>query len=245
MNCEYTKYSLSDSAKRMDSAIQKINSAVCIQDSIELSEGFSKTMCQTAYVNASVMSIVVLSNTDWDNDLGQTELSLGYKTIFQETIRLLRDCTICKSYFLDGTHIIAVFDTPKKADILSLIDLSARISSMIEIWRFKRNRNHLCDFRCSIGIHYGKLLKFDEEDSVHKGEKSIYLGNAMQKANLISYQPLSDKQTSCIRISSAIFQNLNKDYQNMFHWEVRYDSYQSSLYNVEMKKWLQEKESSK
>lgn len=245
MNSVYNKFCLSDSAKRMDNAIKQYESAVCIRDSIAGSEDALFTMYQTAYVNASVVSLVVQTDTEWDNQDEQIELSLGFKMIFQETILLFRDCKICKSYFIDGSHLIAVFDTPKKADIQTLVDLSAKISSIVEIWRFKRNRNPLCDFRCSIGIHYGRLLKFDEGDFVHRGGNTIYLGSAMQKANLISYQPIPDKQSSCIRISSAVFQNLNKEYQNMFHWEVKYDSYQSALYNVEMKKWLQEKEASK
>lgn len=244
MNCEYAKFSLSDSAKRMDSAINNIDKALCIKDSIADAESEMDAMCQTAYVNASVLSIVFLSNTDWSDNQGQIELSLGYKTIFQEVIMLLKDCKLCRSYFIDGMHIIAVFDTPKKIDVQSMIDLSAKISSLLEIWRFKRERNSLCDFRCSIGLHYGKLLKFDEEMSTHRGSKTVYIGNAMQKANQISYQSMPDMQTSCIRISSTVYQNLNREYQNMFHWEVKYESYMASLYNVEMKKWLQEKEAS-
>lgn len=245
MNCDNKKFSLSNSVRRMDSAIQDIDNLICIRDSIKESEGQDESIFQSAYILATVMSVVVHSDTDWDDPQGEKELALGYKIILQETIALLRDCSICRAYFIDGVHIIGVFDTPQKENIKTVVDLSARISSMIEIWKFKRDRNKLCDFRCSIGIHYGRLLKFDEEDKSHSGNKSVFLGLAMQQADIISYQPISEKQTSSIRISSSVYQNLSADYQKMFHWEIKYGCYKSTLYNVEMKKWLQEKEAGK
>lgn len=246
MNCDYKKYSLSESVNRMDSSIQNIDKLICIRDSIKDSEEQDVSVFQSAYILATVMSIVVHSDTEWDDPEGEKELALGYKIILQETIALLRDCCICRAYYIDGVHIIGVFDTPKKENIKTVVDLSARISSMIEIWKFKRDRNKLCDFRSSIGIHYGRLLKFAEEDKINSGnKKSVFLGLAMQQADMISYQPIPEKQSSSIRISSIVYQNLNTAYQKMFHWEIKYDCYQSTLYNVEMKKWLQEKEDGK
>lgn len=243
MNCVYKKYSLSDSVRRMDAAIKNIENAVCNSRSIQLSEESNEITYQTAYVYGAVMSIIVLSDTKWNEneDENEKELFLGYKMIFQETIMLLRDCKSCKSYFIDGKRIIVVFDTPKKSGIQSVVDLSAKISSLIEIWRFKRSKTKSCDFHCSIGIHYGRLLKFDEEERGHSGSKSIYLGAAIQKANQLSSQPMPDKHNTCIRLSSVTFQNLNPEYKKMFHWEVKYSSYQSILYNVEMRKWLKGK----
>lgn len=245
MNCDNKKYSLSDSVRRMDSAIQDIDKLICIRGSIKESEGQEESIFQSAYILATVMSVVVHSDTDWDDPQGEEELALGYKMILQETIALLRDCCICRAYFIDGVHITGVFDTPEKENIKTVVDLSARISSLIEIWKFKRERNKLCDFRSSIGIHYGRLLKFDEEEKKHSGNKSVFLGLAMQQADIISNQPIPEKQSSSIRISSTVYQNLNAHYQNMFHWEIKYDCYQSTLYNVKMKRWLQEKEAGK
>lgn len=242
MNVSYIEYKFSDSRRTFENIIKRDEIAIASNNSFEEANEMENSKFLSTYVYSTALSVVLSTNAKLDEDgVGAKEFAMGYRALLGEIGNILKGARNCNYYYIQGVCVCAFFETTKNSEFKAVVDVCARISSIVDVWNSYRSLQGI-SFSGVIGVHYGKVLKMDTECLMHDGDKTVFIGGAIQKANVLSNLPVVFNSRTIVRANSSFYENLDGGYKNMFSWNNKLECYQTSIYNVEMKQWIKSKE---
>lgn len=184
--------------------------------------------------NCSVMQMEMTPSSSSD----YSQLLRVYRAFLSETVAILASNINCVDIKALGTQLTAVFNTPFKNNIETLIDKTAMINTLAQIVTKKAKRLGLPGISVKIGVDYGNVMlmrygKLNNDEVYPKG--LVWIGKPVEGAQMLVERPVFGRN---IWISDVVFQNLSEEYTKFFQREKESGCYCADIINMHMKSWL-------
>ena len=185
--------------------------------------------------NCSVLQIEMKSSPLLDV---YSSLLCVYRAFLSEAVAILSSHSHCVDIIVLGTRMTAVFSTPFKYNIESLIDKAAMVNTLAQVVTKKAKGLGLPGITVRIAIDYGKAMlmrlgKFNVGEVMPSS--LVWMGAPVEGASKLIDNTNHDWN---IWISGVIYQNLKEEYKKFFHHEMEYEGYGADIINTYMKNWL-------
>lgn len=161
-----------------------------------------------------------------------------YRAFLSEAVAILSSHSHIVDIKVLGSRLTAVFSTPFKNNIESMIDKAAMVNTLAQVVSKKAMGVGLPSILIRIGIDYGKamLMRFGNYNISENMPVSLsWIGAPVEGASKLIDTP---NHRWNLWISSVVYQNLTEDYKKFFHHEVEFGDYGADIINTYMKNWL-------
>lgn len=182
-------------------------------------------------VNATIMYIKLRNDNPGGNHFREEDYKL-LQAFLSEATCICSSNDRCHDIIATPDSLLVVYSTPKKIDVDSVIDDSARINSLCRVVNKKsQGKSHL---NVSIGIDYGHVVRVPI--SVVKGSGSFtWIGSPV----FIAKRFAEDCPSGVISLTEIIWNNIRMENQRLFKApSALSDSYQGEVVNVVMNNWV-------
>lgn len=185
---------------------------------------------KTLHVNATVMYIRIKAQSN-SSDQGSKILNLALHSYMTEIINICKCNENCRDVVITPNYIMVIYSTPKKVDVDTVIDDSARARSLAMVV------NKICKvvkIITFIAIDYGELLM--SSYSAMNGSRSFtWTGQPITKS-----KEMADKDDDgVISITNIIWNNIKQENQRLFKNEnIFEDNYTGNIVNIIMNNWV-------
>ena len=191
-----------------------------------------KVYCTVLAIRTSFMAIDEKDN----NSFVAMKVLAAYTT---EIVAILRGCAGCKDFSMVKDTIVAIFETPFKVNIQSVVDAMSRIHTLRMVIE-KKASTPAGGLNVKMGMHFGTCEAYYIGERISPQPSVLWRGQAIASA-----LKLLEKRTngpSLMMITPTLYNNLNEDYQKFFTQDIWDDKkvYVANMYNVQMNKWLTE-----
>lgn len=161
-----------------------------------------------------------------------------YRTFLSEAVAIVSSHIYCVDVIALGSSLTAVFSTPFKINIESLIDKIAMVNTLAQVISRKANGMGLPSITVRIGVDFGEamLMRFGKYDvNEHHPSGLAWMGKPVRKASELVRRPNREMN---IWISGVVYQNLSDDYKHFFHRDAEFGDYGADIINTSMKSWI-------
>lgn len=244
INLGYQVYDANESLRRVTQFLS---------ESIESSEFFSRIPDDESimhnhvvHASAAVLAVTLSFHTSQNSD----EMIRGkIRSIFiQECIAICRDNGHLRGISICDDSLIAVFDSPFKADIQTIIDTAARVNTIRLFLQSQADCSCVVD--SALCVHYGQItvMSLDQDSMLSKDNPKegfnnpqhsfdfVWGGKAVKNIRKITECITSDMMNKVV-ITPIVYQNLDENYRSFFDKEVEIEDgvRMADIYNVKMK----------
>ena len=206
MESNYKDYDYLKSISRIDTILEQQDSSFEELNTIPVSSAL--TYNNGFYVNATAVFVDIRNSSKLISTHKRPTLAKIYRSFISETLAILNSDINCKFLNVEGDCVNAIFDTPNKRDIDSVISNAARVQSLIKILNCKLKKKNISQISVGIGIDYGRLLMIKAGYSGSGLNDIVWMGEALNIAAKICNNANKSIYPS-ILISSVIFNNPN------------------------------------
>lgn len=197
------------------------------------------------FVMGTVMTICIKSIAELLGDEERFSNTRVIQAFLTETYNVCVANSNFRDIYFSEDYVRLIYSTPKKVDVDSVIDDSARIRSLSQIITQKANTHGIqAQIDVRIGIHYGEIMAlYLNPANENWGRKTMFVGPAVER----SKQLANDQLYGCIAISNVVWNNLNNNNQRLFkHSDKPFSNdYEGDIVNVPMNNWLLNNKTSK
>lgn len=185
---------------------------------------------KTQRVNATVMYIRLKTQSKSSNTSSKT-LDLALQSYMTEVTNICKSNENCRDVVITPNHIMVIYSTPKKVDVDTVIDDSARARSLAMVVNKIYKDVKIITF---IAIDYGELLM--SSCSSTKGSRSF----AWTGQPITDSKEMADKdENGVISITTIIWNNIKQENQRLFkHENIFEDNYTGNIVNIIMNNWV-------
>lgn len=224
------QYDFDESLARIDA----LQNQEVLQSEIPLYDLLSAETMQMACSFATVIAVKFLLPKDKE-DVAKLRCKT---TVLSEATAILMSDPSCIHVFYEEDTVIAVLNTPKKADIDSSLETVAKLNVLQNVFNIKFNASDSNKVTFGIGMVYGEVQFIP----VPSNEKYNFLFDGEAIVNAVSYadQGLKPGQEENIVASFTIFNNLKEDYKKFFTENKDENIYTCSVINTHMNQWVLE-----
>lgn len=207
-----------------------IKAALLDNTDVEVFQSFGEIRDLSAFDKGIVYVSVVSVYVDWANSGKQGDRATILKAIYEA----FNEHPKCLDIHSLGSYVVAIFDTPFKTDINTILDCVGKVTAMFNLVDKVIEHPTITRFTRGIGMNYGKALLV----KCLSGEKPEYswLGEAVGIA--IKYSEEAKLSTRRVRASYTIYNNLKEDYQKLFSSVSLNNTYEADPVNIAMNKWI-------
>ena len=185
---------------------------------------------KTLRVNATVMFIKLKTKTN-SNYQSSKRLELALQSYMTEVTNICKSNENCRDIVIIPDYIMVIYSTPKKVDVDTVIDDSARVRSLaMVINKIYKDVKIIT----SIAIDYGELLM--SSCGAMNGLKSFtWTGQPITNS-----KEMADKdENGVISITTIIWNNIKQENQRLFkHENIFDDNYTGNIINIIMNNWV-------
>lgn len=232
-------YDLDKSSDRMNEILDAGNGNYSDKDSVPVRSTLTYT--NGYYVNVSSVFVDIVGSSDMTDQHKRPTLAKMYRSFISECVAIMNSVSMSREININGDCVWGIFETPKTTDIDILINLTAKISSMIKILNYKLSKKNYSTITVGIGVDYGRALMIKAGYSGSGINDVIWMGDVVNSAsNLCSIANRNYRKE--IIISEVIYNNLNDHNKELF--SIFYDNlitrYEGSLVSSVMEEWYTE-----
>lgn len=181
-------------------------------------------------VNATVMYIRLKTQHN-SNGQNSINLDLALQSYMTEVTNICKSNDNCRDIVIAPDHIMVIYSTPKKVDVDTVIDDSARARSLAMVVNKIYKDVKIITF---IGIDYGELL-MSSCDSTNSIRSFVWTGQPITDS-----KEMADKdENGVISITTIIWNNIKQVNQRLFkHENIFEDNYTGDVVNIIMNNWV-------
>lgn len=233
-------YDINNSTARMDDILNAGNDNYSDATSIPLRSSLTYTNGYYVYVTALFVDIV--GSSDMTDEHKRPTLAKMYRSFISEGVAILNSIDASREINIHGDCVWAIFETPLKSDIDKVLNLAAKIGSMVDILNYKLAKKSYSTIEVGIGIEYGRALMVKAGYSGSGINDVIWMGDVVNSAsNLCNTAGRNSRKETVI--SGVVYNNLNKDNQALFtsFTDDNYKTcYESFIVDKSMDEWYKE-----
>ena len=161
-----------------------------------------------------------------------------FRAFYAEAVAILSSHSHIIDIQVIGSRMIAVFSTPFKNNIASAIDKVAMVNTLAQVVSKKAKGLGLPSINIRMGMDYGRamLMRFGYYNASEVMPSALaWMGGPVDGSSKLI--PVPNHEWN-LWVSSVIYQNLNDEYKNFFHYESECGGYGADIINTYMKNWL-------
>lgn len=232
MIVDISQYNFEESLTRID---QMLNLQTMETEPLESIPELNKIpMKGGVMANCSIMQVELITPSSRDHGA----LLRVYRTFLSEAVSIVSSHIHCVDVMTLGSRLIAVFSTPFKKNIESLIDKTAMVNTLAQVISKKTQGMGLPSITVRIGVDFGEAMlmrlgKYDVNEQYPSG--LAWMGSPVNKASELIGKPGHGMN---IWISNVIYLNLSDDYKKFFHQDAESGDYGADIINTQMKSWI-------
>lgn len=234
-------YDINKSSDRIDEILNANNSNYSDKDYIPSRS--SLTYTNGYYVNVTALFIDIVGSSDMTDEHLRPTLAKIYRSFISECVAIMNSEQICKEINIQGDCVWGIFETPSKSDIDTVIDVSAKLYSMVEILNYKLSKKGYTQISVGIGIDYGRALMVQAGYSGSSINEVIWMGDVVNSACHLANKAGRNGRKVVI-FPYVIYNNINEHNKVLF--KSYYDSnesktlYEGTIINKKMDAWYKE-----
>ncbi len=233
----HISYDIDKSADRIDEILSAGNGNY--EDKSYLPSRSSLTYTNGFYVKVTALFIDIVGSSDMTDEHKRPVLAKTYRSFISECTAIMNAESICKEINIHGDCVWGVFETPYKKDINTVFSVSAKLNSLINILNYKLRKKGYTEISVGIGMDYGRALMVKAGYSGSGLNDVIWMGDVVNSASHLSGEAGRNGRKPIV-VSSCIFENLDKNNQDLlsaYEWGTKYEG---DVINIAMDEWYQE-----
>lgn len=236
MEASSSDYDYEESRIRIDEILNSADSnyedkkSVPNRNQLTFNNGFN--------VDCASMFIDIRESKSLSNDHTKPVLAKIYKTYISESIAVFRQHSKIKEISIEGDSVWGVFDTPYKSDIDEIIEVCAKLCSLIDTLNIKLKKKGYSQLRTGIGVSYGSSLLIKSGYRGSGINEVVWIGKVVGEASeLCSYgkKSMFDKR---VMVCSCIYSNMKESYKEFFNYSSSRGCYEANIIDSEMNDWV-------
>lgn len=224
------QYDFDESLARIDA----LQNQEVLQSEIPLYDLLSAETMQMACSFATVIAVKFLLPKDKE-DVAKLRRKT---TVLSEVTAILMSDPSCIHVFYEGDTVIAVLNTPKKADIDSSLETVAKLNVLPNVFNVKFNASDSNKVTFGIGMIYGDVSFIP----IPVNERNNFMFDGEAVVNAVDYadKGIKSDDEDNIVASFTIYNNLKEDYKKFFTEKTDENVYTCSVINTHMNQWVLE-----
>lgn len=234
------KYDFKDSLQRIYDILNAGAGAYEERDEIPNTEEL--TYSNGFYVNCSAVFIDICNSSSLPGKHTRPVLAKIYRSFISECVSIMNAQDSCREVNIQGDCVWGIFNTPFKADIEQLVEMMAKLSSLINILNYKLQEKKYSTYMVGIGADYGRALMIKAGYKGSGINDVVYMGDVVNRASHLSGFGNETYFDKTIMVSPAIYGNLSEGYQKYFNWNANHQCYHAGIINTEMDEWIKKQE---
>ncbi len=234
-------YDVNKSSERINEILNANNSNYSDRDHIPARS--TLTYNNGYYVNVTALFIDIVGSSDMTDEHLRPTLAKIYRSFISECVAIMNSEKICKEINIQGDCVWGVFETPNKSDIDTIINISAKLYSMVEILNYKLRKKGYQEISVGIGIDDGRALMVQAGYSGSSINDVIWMGDVVNSACHLANKAGRNGRKVII-FPYVIYNNANEYNKSLF--KSYYDSdecktlYEGTIVNTGMEEWYKE-----
>jgi class 3 adenylate cyclase len=243
MESKYKSYDFSKSLERMD---EILNSNSFYEDNKTFPKRDDLTFTNGYYVNVTSLFIDLRDSSKMTDLHTPKVLAKIYRSYISEAVAIINDNNDCKEINIVGDCVSAVFNTPFKSDIDLVIEVAARLNSLVDVLNYKLRKKKYNEINAGIGLSFGRVLMIKAGYKGSTINDVVYMGDAVNKASKMCSRASKDWHSRIV-LTPELYDNINKqEYKDLFSekYETGYPLkkyYHGKPIIIEMNEWLNDK----
>jgi len=232
-------YDVEKSAERIDDILNASNNDYADKDSVPARSNL--TFKNGYYVNVTAIFIDIVGSSDMTDEHKRPVLAKMYRAFLSECVAIMNAESDCKEININGDCVWGVFDTPKMSDVDEVINVAARLNSMINILNYKLCKKGYSQIDVGIGIDYGRALMVKAGYSGSGINDVIWMGDVVNSACHLCGKAGRNGRAKVV-ISDCIYGNINEHNKGLFKefYEMWVKYYEGNIFNSYMEEWYKE-----
>lgn len=237
MQTNIKTYKFEDSRNRID---EILNSTSNFDDKDEIPKRDTLTYTNGYYVKCCALFVDLRDSSTLPQVHQKKVLAKIYRSYISEIVAILNGHTHCKEINIVGDCVSAVFSGQYISHVNDTLDAAAKINSIIEDLNYKLEKKGYTAIKAGIGLSWGKVLMIKAGYNGSGLNDVVYMGDAVNKASKMCSKAMKEVQLPIVA-TKDFYDNLKKDYQELFQPSSIFDPYySSSAFNIELNDWLKE-----
>lgn len=234
-------YDVNKSSDRIDEILNASNSNYSDKDHVPTRSALTYT--NGYYVNVTALFIDIVGSSDMTDEHLRPTLAKIYRSFISECVAIMNSEQICKEINIQGDCVWGIFETPNKSDIDTVISVSAKLYSMIEILNYKLRKKGYKEISVGIGIDDGRALMVQAGYSGSSINDVIWMGDVVNSACHLANKAGRNGRKAII-FPCVIYNNANDHNKSLF--KSYYDSdedktlYEGTIINKKIEEWYKE-----
>lgn len=195
-------------------------------------------------VQAQASSTLLESGIDFSAKVTTLNLYIGGNNLSTKQLEItkqtmlytLSESALCLNTRVLKDRIIAIFNTPLKTDLESLIEMTAKMISMKDVLQFKFSLDE--EIQMKIALNYGVVDFMFYKEMNAQSSQYEWFGEGIDGA----YFMLKNQSKTGLYVDEVIYNNLKEEYQNFFEREVFMGSlcWRANIVNKSIIGWIKD-----
>lgn len=228
-------FNIDESVKRMNSILDNQNIIQKVNNDIDLS---TLDYYKTYELEAACISISLHINT---NELHQDlKLYKQYKCLLSEFSSIMNEDERSIEFTVNTIHNFSTLFSVRDNNIAFLIDISAKIISLLNILNIVFINNDYGKISIGIGVDFNKIYVTREGFDGSGINEVLWSGDALDNSYRLSSIANIGLNNNPIMITKRVFQYLPDKYKAFFNFNEMANCYHASLVNNKLKLWMKD-----
>lgn len=239
MQTNYKTYKFDESRKRID---EILNSTSSFDDKDEIPKRDALTYTNGYYVKCCALFVDLRDSSTLPQVHQKKVLAKIYRSYISEIVAILNGYIHCKEINIVGDCVSAIFSGQYLKHINDTFEAAAKINSLIQVLNYKLEKKGYTAIKAGIGLSWGRVLMIKAGYNGSGLNDVVYMGEAVNKASKMCSKAMKEVQQPIV-VTKDFYDNLKREYQELFYSSYSFDSYySSSAISNEMNNWLVEQQ---
>lgn len=207
-------YKVEDSASRMDDILnandndyQDNENSIPARNKLTYNNGY--------YVDVTALFIDIVGSSKLTDGHKRPTLAKMYRCFLSECVAIMNSYEICKEININGDCVWGVFETATVNDVDKVIDVAAKLRSMIHILNYKLKKKKYEEIGVGIGIDDGVALMVKAGYSGSGLNDVIWMGDVVNSACHLANKAGRNLRAPVL-ITSKVYDNILENTKKLF-----------------------------
>lgn len=235
-------YKVEDSVARMNEILNSSDNDYKKQENGIPSRG-QLTFKNGYYVNVTALFIDIVGSSELPKKCRKPTLAKIYRCFLSECVAIMNSYDICKEISINGDCVWGVFETLYKENFDEVINVAAKLYSIVEILNYKLKKKKYELIKVGIGIDYGQALMIKAGYDGSSLNDVVWMGDVVNSACHIANEA-GREGNEVILISEDVYKKISKEIQEYFKYlygeDEKNNYYEATLLDSQMNKWYKD-----
>lgn len=226
-------FSIDECMQRVSQILSPVNNLILEQGDLDLT---NLQLHQTAVFKAACISVTIHVNR---YDIENNELlAKQYKCLISEFGAVINEnVNVVEISFLRINVMSALVKISEPGQMNSVIDVAAKLTSLLSILNKKFSSMGLGSIDIGIGIDYSNIRITNQSFSTELDNEYLWSGDAVDTSYLLSQKAKTGLLSNSLMITKSVYDCLSDRYKSFFSYDNVNGCFSASLINKYLESW--------